>query len=100
MTSGRDLSRSVIAFPSHAGLKLEPGQGCSLVSARILCHQKSTMSIRGVINSRGRPATGKGTPVTVRLQPDQLAALDAWIGKQSQPMTRPEAVRRILQDHL
>jgi hypothetical protein len=32
----------------------------------------------------------------VRLQPGQLAALDAWIAKQPEPMTRPEAVRRIL----
>jgi hypothetical protein len=34
--------------------------------------------------------------IGVRLQPDQLAALDAWIAKQPEAMTRPEAVRRIL----
>jgi hypothetical protein len=32
----------------------------------------------------------------LRLQPDQLAALDAWIAQQPEPMTRPEAVRRVL----
>jgi len=33
----------------------------------------------------------------VRLQPDQLAALDHWIEQQPDPKpTRPEAVRRIL----
>jgi len=36
------------------------------------------------------------TPVTVRIPPDQLAKLDAWITDQGEPMTRPEAVRQIL----
>jgi len=45
---------------------------------------------------KGPAPTGKGTLVGVRLQPDQLAALDAWIAKQPEPMTRPEAVRRVL----
>ncbi len=46
---------------------------------------------------RGRPATGQGTLIGVRLQPDQLAALDAWIARQKDVgLTRPEAVRRIL----
>jgi len=41
--------------------------------------------------------TGKGQLVGVRLQPDQLAALDHWIEQQPDPKpTRPEAVRRIL----
>jgi len=38
-----------------------------------------------------------GTLVGVRLQPDQLTALDSWIKQQSGPRpTRPEAVWRIL----
>ena len=41
---------------------------------------------------RGRPATGKGEGVLVRLQPFQLDALDAWINKQNPPPTRPEAI--------
>jgi hypothetical protein len=45
---------------------------------------------------QGRPATGKGVPIMVRLQPDQLAALDAWIASQPEHMTRAEAIRRIL----
>jgi hypothetical protein len=44
----------------------------------------------------GRPATGVGTMIGVRLQPDQLAALDAWIAAQPDQPSRPEAVRRIL----
>lgn len=42
-----------------------------------------------------------GTPVVVRLQPDQLDELDGWIAKQDDPRpTRPEAVRRILKGAL
>jgi hypothetical protein len=32
----------------------------------------------------------------VRLQPDRLAAVDAWIAKQDAAMTRPEAIRAML----
>ena len=45
---------------------------------------------------RGRPATG-ATPVMVRVQPDQLAALDAWIEKQREARSRPEAIRELLE---
>jgi hypothetical protein len=46
---------------------------------------------------RGRPATGgRGAGILVRLQPDRLTAIDAWIAEQSAPMTRPEAIRAIL----
>ncbi len=39
-----------------------------------------------------------GTLVGVRLQPDALRNLDAWIEAQPEPRpTRPEAVRRLLQ---
>jgi hypothetical protein len=35
--------------------------------------------------------------VMVRLEPDQIAALDAWIKKQAEPPTRPEAIRRLVE---
>lgn len=58
-------------------------------------------SSRDTKKSLGRPPTGQGTPVMVRLQPDQLAKLDAWIAHQSEPLpSRPEAVRRILEARL
>jgi hypothetical protein len=48
--------------------------------------------------TRGRPVTtGKGTLVGVRLTAFQLAKLDAWISKQSASMTRPEAIRAMMQ---
>jgi hypothetical protein len=46
---------------------------------------------------RGPAPTGKGTLVGVRLQPDDLAALDDWIdGKPDPKPSRPEAIRTIL----
>jgi len=45
---------------------------------------------------RGPAPTGQGLPIQVRLQPTDLAALDAWIAAQGEPLTRPEAIRRIL----
>lgn len=47
--------------------------------------------------SRGRPATGQGTPILVRLQPDLLALVDANCRDNE---TRPEAIRRIIKEHL
>lgn len=47
-------------------------------------------------NLGGRPRTGVGTPVMVRLQPDDLELLDLWIAANDAQMTRPEAMRRIL----
>lgn len=53
-------------------------------------------SSRDIKNLGGRPPTGQGTPVMVRLHHDQLAALDAWIADQAAPKpTRPEAIRRL-----
>jgi hypothetical protein len=46
---------------------------------------------------RGPAPTGKGTPIQVRLQPSQLTALDAWIAKQAAPLTRPEAIRAMME---
>jgi Ribbon-helix-helix protein, copG family len=45
---------------------------------------------------RGRPATGKGTPVQVRLQPEDLHALDRARMDEEEVDTRPEFIRRVL----
>ena len=44
---------------------------------------------------RGPPPTGKGTPVVVRMQPHQLAAIDSW-AVENGALTRPDAVRRLV----
>jgi len=54
-------------------------------------------SINVIKKRRGRPATGQGTLIGVRLQPSQLKALDAWIDKQDASLTRPEAIRAMME---
>jgi hypothetical protein len=49
---------------------------------------------------RGPKPTGKGVMVGVRLQPQDLAKLDAWRERQDDRPTRPEAIRRILEKAL
>ena len=50
--------------------------------------------------SRGRPKVG-ATHVGVRIPPDQLQPLDAWIADQPDPKpSRPEAIREALSEHL
>jgi len=75
----------------------------SFRSARFADNAKGVMtSINDNKKRRGRPVTtGTGTMIGVRLQPDQLGALDKWIAAQPEPRpTRPEAIRSILKDHL
>jgi hypothetical protein len=47
------------------------------------------------IKKTGRPRVD-ATPVTVRIPPDLLARLDAWIAAQPNPVSRPEAIRAIV----
>ncbi len=45
----------------------------------------------------GRPPTGIGKTIGLRLYPDQESAVDAWIRKQPDPKpSKPEAIRRLL----
>jgi hypothetical protein len=46
---------------------------------------------------RGPLPTGKGTLIGVRLQPDQLKSLDSWAHCQDTSLSRPEAVRRLIE---
>jgi len=54
------------------------------------------MSAISNIRKRGRPPTGS-VGVYVKLPPDQLAALDSWIKHQPDELSRPEAVRRLME---
>lgn len=49
---------------------------------------------------RWKRSAVKGTLVGVRLQPHHLKALDAWIDKQKEPYTRPEAIRSMIEPML
>jgi hypothetical protein len=53
--------------------------------------RKSTAAVK---KKRGPPPKGsKG--LYVKVPPDELAALDAWIKQQSDKPSRPEALRRL-----
>jgi hypothetical protein len=58
-----------------------------------------SMARQSVISQkkRGPPPTGKGAPILVRMQPPLLANLDVWIAKQDAALTRPEAIRRLIE---
>lgn len=45
-------------------------------------------------DGRGRPRVD-ATPVNVRMPPDELASLDAWIDAGGEQISRPEALRRL-----
>jgi hypothetical protein len=50
---------------------------------------------------RGPAPTGIGAPIVVRMHPPLIAAIDIWISQQKPPYpSRPEAVRRVLEDAL
>ena len=52
------------------------------------------------LKKRGPPAPGKGEPILVRLQRTPLAALDHWIARQEDRPSRPEAIRRLVEQAL
>lgn len=53
-----------------------------------------------VPKKRGRPATGQGTQIQVRMHEPELSALDEWRAEQDPVPTRPEAIRYALRDWL
>jgi hypothetical protein len=50
-------------------------------------------SYDNIIKPVRRRSAETGTLVGVRLQANQLKAIDAWAAKQVPPVTRPEAIR-------
>jgi uncharacterized protein YciW len=63
--------------------------------------QIMTRSIRDSKKSTpkvGRPkTTGPGEPQVVRMHDDQLAAIDDWIEALGEKISRPEAIRRLVE---
>jgi hypothetical protein len=84
-------------------LRSEPGQGSNALLRLAYCVITVIVSGQETLSTRKRrgPApTGKGTPIGVRLQPNDLSALDEWIARQEIPLSRPEAIRVILRQAL
>jgi hypothetical protein len=46
---------------------------------------------------RGRPPTGIGKPVGLRLYPELERRVDNWASKQPDKPGRPEAIRRLIE---
>jgi hypothetical protein len=59
--------------------------------------KKATVSAGG--KRIGRPPVGS-INIGVRVPPDELAAVDAWIAKQPDKPSRPEALRRLAKNAL
>jgi hypothetical protein len=58
-------------------------------------------SIRDIPKKRGRPSSGGRKPgIMLRWAPDQIAKLDKWAAKQSDRPSRPEAIRRLVEQAL
>ena len=58
------------------------------------------MSNASSVNRSDKRPGQSGVLIGVRLQPVQLDALDQWIAGQKEPLSRPEAVRRLLGEAL
>ena len=75
----------------------------STVATRaFLWYQKKMKSIAGTNKrrGRGRPRVDS-TPINLRLPPDLISGLDHLIADMpDQNLTRPEAIRQVLADHL
>jgi hypothetical protein len=62
---------------------------------------KSIRDISKKRETRGRKkTTGPGEPVLLRLHPPLLTDLDKWIGAQDGNLSRPEAIRRLVEEAL
>jgi hypothetical protein len=46
---------------------------------------------------RGRPRTGIGKPVGLRLYPELERRVDQWAARQADKPGRPEAIRRLIE---
>jgi len=55
-----------------------------------------TIADSGKKKRRGWPETGIRPAMGLRLYPDMERQLDAWIAKQDDTPSRPEAIRRLL----
>lgn len=77
----------------RAGREVPASSRLAFCGIRVSMAAQETLQPR---KRRGPAPTGKGEPVQVRFQPEQLAALDAWRERQQGTPTRPEAVRQLV----
>lgn len=93
------LARSAMIDPLDR-LRLDPGKRWRACPARFSWyHAIMAKSTNDTTKPRKRPAQS-GTPVMVRLQPDQIQRLDNWRKGQAELPSRPEAIRRLVEHAL
>jgi hypothetical protein len=77
------------------GVNFSPARFCvitvSMAKQQTLLAQKK---------KRGPAPTGINPMIGVRMPPDELARLDAYIADHREPINRPTAIRKILNDYL
>src|ERR1700681_2312207 len=87
-------------FNPFDGWRLEPGRKVTLPSGSHLGYPLfMKKSIKDIPKKRrGRPSTGgRREGIMVRLEPAQFEALDGWIKKHAADLSRPEAIRRLVE---
>jgi hypothetical protein len=52
------------------------------------------------MSGRGRPSTGIGQSIGLRLYPDLDHVIDRWIDEEEADLSKPEAIRRLLEQTL
>jgi hypothetical protein len=62
----------------------------------MLSYRMAKASCDSIIRPIRKRSAVTGHLVGVRLQSDQLKAIDAWAAKQEPPVTRPEAIRGMI----
>ena len=82
----------------------DPPAGGRIAAARVR-DTISPMGKRGIKKSRakkiGRPkTTGSSQPMVVRMHEPRIAAVDVWIKLQNKAISRPEAIRRLVDQGL
>jgi hypothetical protein len=74
---------------------------CASPRLAFMVSQRMAKSIRDSKKAKpkiGRPkTTGTGQPQVVRMHDRQIAAIDAWIVKEDAEISRPEAIRRLVE---
>lgn len=67
-------------------------------ACHLCCHSAmAKSSYDNIVKPIRKRSAATGTLVGVRLQADLLKAIDVWAAEQKPPVTRPEAIRGILE---
>lgn len=96
-TKNDKTARYRAVSPVVSGSRGKPVWNYALLIVQLLCYQGiMSKPIFEDKSPHGRRAGKSGVLVGVRLQPDQLEALEEWRRAQNKIPSRPEAIRRLI----